>query len=147
MSLSVFTNRRSVCQSSLCWSFYSATRPPAILLYFPFSNLCDLSVWGRERLITLVWTRLTVSGPCENFSHTSVPAGLKPELHTPVILSSCGPPWSHRHAVKKLNRSFERKTHGTATQHVKRASSGCLYLHSKTTVKPETCWAHTKLTL
>lgn len=67
---------------------------PAIPLYFSFSKLCDLSVWGHERLITSVWTRRTVGRPCENFSHTLVPTGLGPELHTPVILSSCRPPWS-----------------------------------------------------
>lgn len=67
---------------------------PATPLYFSFSELCDLSVWGHERLITSVWTRRTVGRPCENFSHTLVPTGLGPELHAPVILSSCGPPWS-----------------------------------------------------
>lgn len=67
---------------------------PAIPLHFLFSKLCDLSVWGHERLITSVWTRRTVGRPCENFSHTLVPTGLRPELHAPVILSSCGPPWS-----------------------------------------------------
>lgn len=107
-----FTNERTVSLSNPCCSFYFATRPPAILLYFPFSNLCDLSVWGRERLITLVWPRLTVSRPCENFSHTSVPAGLNPELHTPVILSSCRPPWSHRHAVKNWTEVLRERPTG-----------------------------------
>lgn len=57
----------------------------AILFYFSFSNLWDLSVWRQERLITLVWTRLTVGRPCENFSHTSVPTGLGPEGLTPLL--------------------------------------------------------------
>lgn len=133
--------------SSPCCSFFSTTSPPAISLYFPFSNMCDLSVWGCERLITLVWTRLTVGRPWENFSHTLEPAGLKTERLIPVILSSSGPPWSHGPHCEKLNRRFERKAHGTATQHVKSAGSGCLCLHSKTTVKPEPRWTHTKLTL
>lgn len=57
----------------------------AILLYFSFSDLGDLRVWGHERLITPVWTRLTAGRLCENFSHTLVPAGLGPEVHTPFL--------------------------------------------------------------
>lgn len=93
---------------------------PAIPLCFSFSKLCDLSVWRHERLITLVWTRRTVGRPCENFSHTLVPTGPRPELHAPVILSSCRPPWSQPAPPWQTEpRLWDRDPWDTATQLVK----------------------------
>ena len=114
---------------------------PAIPLYFSFSKLCDLSVWGHERLITSVWTGLTVGRPCESFSHTLVPAGLGPGLCTAVILSSSGPLWSQSDPPWQTKpRFWERereRPRGPCYPTRQRASSGCLYLHSKTSVRPD----------
>lgn len=93
---------------------------PAIPLYFFFSKLCDLSVWGHERLITSVWTRRTVGRPCEKFSHTLVPTGLGPELRAPVIFSSRGPSWSQPDPQWQTEpRFWDRDPWDTATQLVK----------------------------
>lgn len=142
-------------RATSCWSFYSALLPPppspAIPLYFSFSKLCDLSVWGHERLITSVWTGLTVGRPCESFSHTLVPAGLGPGLYTAVILSSSGPLWSQSDPPWQTEPRFwererERDPGDPATQLVTEPALDVFTFILKL-VSDQTCWNLTKLTL
>lgn len=124
---------------------------PAIPLYFSFSKLCDLSVWGHERLITSVWTGLTVGRPCESFSHTLVPAGLGPGLCTAVILSSSGPLWSQSDPPWQTKPRFwererERDPGDPATQLVREPALDVFTFILKL-VSDQTCWNLTKLTL
>lgn len=86
---------------------------PAIPFYFSFSKLCDLSVWGHERLITSVWTRRTVGRPCENFSHTLVPTGLRLNCTPLLFFLAVGLPGANQTHHDKLNQGFETETQGT----------------------------------